>query len=372
LAAVHWKRLAGLALMLAAPLARGVATFSLVTWNTAGNGVADWSTNSPQIQAMGRILAYLDPDVVALQEIPFTNSWRMPEFVRTYLPGFYLSTNSGGDGYVRSVFLSRYPITRSQSWLNRTNLAAFGYDGPFTRDLFEAQVAVPGFALPLHAFTTHAKAGTTATDARRRVAEAAAVSNFLVNSFSPTNYAPYFLAGDLNEDPSRPADTNQQSLPILLSAPTGLLPTLPVNPVTGSGLTIASGSLFARYDHILPCALLFSNISASQVFRTGVLDPLPGDLRSGDDQAASDHLPLCMVFNNPYEQPFRLTAVGVQGRQLRIQWESVPGQAYRVDVSSNLTGWTELVTRLIATSRVSLISIGLGEAPDFFRVGRLP
>jgi hypothetical protein len=40
-------------------------------------------------------------------------------------------------------------------------LGALGYDGPFTRDLFETEIAVPGFAAPLHVFTMHLNATFT-------------------------------------------------------------------------------------------------------------------------------------------------------------------------------------------------------------------
>lgn len=157
-----------LTLALAAASAGAVDSLSVLTYNTAGNGVADWSTNSLQVQAIGREVGYLNPDIITFQEIPFTNSWQIPNFVRAFLPGYFYATNSGGDGYIRSVILSRYPIARSQSWFNRMNLSAFGYNGPFTRDLFEAEISVPGFSQPLRVFTTHLKAGTDATSMQRR------------------------------------------------------------------------------------------------------------------------------------------------------------------------------------------------------------
>ena len=45
----------------------------------------------------------------------------------------------------------------------------------FTRDLFEAEILVPGWTRPLHVFTTHLKAGATNPDdalkrGRKRVA----------------------------------------------------------------------------------------------------------------------------------------------------------------------------------------------------------
>jgi len=349
-----------------------VETLSLVTYNAAGNGVADWSTNSPHVQALGREMAYLQPDVVTFQEIPFTNSWRMPDFVRAYLPGFYLATNSGGDGYIRSVILSRFPITRSQSWLNRTNLAAFGYNGPFTRDLFEAEIAVPGFPLPVHAFTVHLKAGTDTTSAQRRTAEANTISNFLVNAFPSTNFAPYFLSGDMNEDLARPTTSSNFPIQTLVSSPTGLLLTTPVNPITGSRLTISSTSPFARYDYILPCALLFSNIAGSQVFRTSLLNPVPPTLNTNDDRVASDHLPVVMVFRNPYDQPFGLTSVARNAQTVALTCQAVPGQHYRVEISTNLLTWLAVTGDWLATNYSISVSVSANGIANYFRVARLP
>src|ERR1019366_3065208 len=45
----------------------------ILTYNVAGNGVADWSTNAPQVQAVGRELMYLKPDIITFNEIPTTN-----------------------------------------------------------------------------------------------------------------------------------------------------------------------------------------------------------------------------------------------------------------------------------------------------------
>ena len=92
------------------------------------------------------------------------------------------------------------------------------------------------------------------------------------------------LSGDLNEDILRPPASDPQSLQRLVSAPTGLQLTGPVNPFTGSELTISiRDGLTKRYDYILPCAVLFSNLVSSQVFRTDLLNPLPPNLYSDDD-----------------------------------------------------------------------------------------
>ncbi|MCW5555195.1 MAG: immunoglobulin domain-containing protein [Verrucomicrobiae bacterium] len=354
---------------------RPVAGFSLVTYNTHGALVEDWSTNSPQVQAIGRQLQYLQPDIVTFQEIPFTNTWQMPGLVAAYLPGYELATNSGTDGFIRSVIASRFPITRSTKWLDGVSLVNFGYNGTFTRDLFEAQIAVPGFPQPLHVFTTHLKAGQGTDDSARRAAEANAISNFFVNGFLTTNYLrPYLLTGDLNEDPARPPASQPLTVQRLTSVPTGLHLTTPINPFTGEDLTfsIRAANLTRRYDYILPCGLLFSNAADAQVFRSDVLTkPAPPALVD-DSATASDHLPVMMVFNNPYDKPFRLLSAVLADDAFTLTWESVPGQPYLVEVSSNLSAWTVAASNLTATGAQYSFSTNLGSQPQFFRVYRVP
>src|SRR6185436_14323302 len=87
---------------------------TLLTYNVKGNGVTDWSTNTPQVQAIGRQVSYLQPDIITFVEIPYSLSWQMTNFVTAFLPGYSLSMNSGTDNFIRSVIASRHPIARSQ------------------------------------------------------------------------------------------------------------------------------------------------------------------------------------------------------------------------------------------------------------------
>jgi endonuclease/exonuclease/phosphatase family metal-dependent hydrolase len=351
------------------------AGFSVLTYNTHGILAEDWSTNAPQVQAIGRQMQHLQPDIVTFQEIPLAHTWQMVNFVAAYLPGYVLATNSGTDGYIRSVIASRFPITRSQKWLDGASLASFGYAGDFTRDLFEAQIVVPEFPQPLHVFTTHLKSGQGGDDSARRSAEAGAISNFLVAGFLATNALhPYLLTGDLNEDIARPPTSGPQTLQHLTSPPTGLLLTTPLNPFSGSDMTfsIQAASLTKRYDYILPCGLLCSNVTSSQIFRSDLLANPPPPLLSADSATGSDHLPVLMIFNNPYDKPYRLTAVAWRHPTLTLCWEAVPGQSYCLDVSSNLTTWETLASNLLATNHSFTLTTNLDGSPRFVRVHRSP
>jgi endonuclease/exonuclease/phosphatase family metal-dependent hydrolase len=351
--------------------------FSYLTYNCNGNGLTNWGTNTQHVLAIGRQVQYLNPDIITFQEIPVTNNCtaQMVDFVAAFRPGYYLVTNSMSDGYIHSAILSRFPIISSTSWLHGSDLTPYGYTGSgFTRDLFEAQIAVPGFPQPLHVFTAHLKSSTDADSSAKRAAEAGAVSNFFATVYLATNNPqPYVLSGDLNEDILRPSPSNLQPIQRLVSAPTGLQLATAVNPYTDSELTISiRDGLTRRYDYILPCAMLFSNIVSSQVFRTDLLSPLPPNLFSYDDTTASDHLPVFMVFANPFNTPFRLLSIGVTNQIVSLKWESVSDRSYNIEVSSNLTAWTPLAINLTATGADYTFTTNVPGNVKFFRVYRAP
>ena len=348
-----------------------LSALSVLTYNVKGNGVADWSTNSPQVQAIGRIVQHLQPDVITFNEIPQTNGWQMTNFVAAWLPGYSVARNSGTDGFIRSVIVSRYPINESRRWLARTNLTAFGYDGPFTRDLFEAEVAVPYYEQPLHVFTTHLKAGTATNDLLRRGAEANAISNFFVSVFLSSNSNRlYVLAGDLNEDVLRPLSGTHHPIQRLTNAAIGLRLTTPRNPFNSDDRTISSSSPFARFDYILPCAALFSNIATSQVFRTDLLAPRPLTLNSNDSRIASDHLPVLITFNNPYNTPFWITSVNLTNQLLQLRWQASPGRDYTIESSSNLVFWSLVNPSVTATGATMTWTHDAIRPRRFFRLYR--
>ena len=348
---------------------------TLMTYNVKGNGSTDWSTNAPQVQAIGRELLYLNPDIITFNEIPYTNTWQMTNWVKAFMPGFYLATNSGTDNFIRSVIASRFPINRSQKWLDGADLAPFGYTAAnFTRDLFEAEIKVPNWPLPLHVFTTHLKStsGTTYADAAaKRAAEAAAITNFFATNYFalyPTH--PFTLSGDMND-----SNTNAIAIQELISAPTSLRLTNPTNPFTGSINSYDSGSPNERIDFIFPCTLLASNVVSSQVFRTDMLSPLPSGLLKYDSTNASDHLPVLMTFVNPFNTPFRLLSIARTNQSVTLNWESQNNRTFNIETSSNLTVWTPFVSNLLTTTTNSpyvFTTNNIADKIKFFRIYRVP
>ncbi len=327
-----------------------VSGFTLLTYNVAGNGSTDWSTNAPQVRAIGRQMIYLKPDIITFNEVPFTNSWQMTNFVTAFLPGYFLARNSGTDGFLRSVIMSRFPIKRSDKWLDGVSVTEFGADARFARDLFEAEIDVPGLPKPLHIFTTHLKSQADAESAQRRGAEAGAISNFFKTVFLPAfGDRAYVLTGDLNEDVDRPPSSTRQPIQRLANSSTGLRLTTPVNPMTGSPRTISiRGSLTARFDYILPCGSLFSNIVRSEVFRTDLLNPVPDGIEKLDDKTASDHLPVWMEFADPAQIPLAILSASVRDGFVGIAWMSVRGRQYEVQATDDFSTWSSLASGIVS------------------------
>jgi endonuclease/exonuclease/phosphatase family metal-dependent hydrolase len=327
--------------------------FSLLHYNVKGNGATDWTTNAAQVRAIARQLDYLNPDIVTFNEIPVTGMGQMGNWVSAFLPGYFLATNSTSDGFIQSAIVSRYPIARSQSWLGRVNLAAFGYNGPYTRDLFEAEIIVPGQPLPVHVFTTHLKAATDTTSLLRRAAETRAISNFLATVFLPTKGNRFYaLTGDLNEDINRPPSGTQLPIQVLLTSPTGLQLQTPLNPFTGTDLTLSiQGTLNVRFDYLLPSQGLVTNLIRSQIFRTDLLPNPPAPLVASDSATASDHLPVHMEFRNPYAPAVspKLTGGHFSGGQFGFSVKGRAGHAVVIEASTNLQHWVAIQTNVAGT-----------------------
>ena len=347
-------------------------TLTVVHYNVKGNFAADWTTNAAQVQAIARQLLYLNPDVIMLNEIPNGFRHEMTNWMTAFFPTYQLAVSPGTDGTIRSGVISRYPINRSQSWLDGASLTNFGYSGTYTRDLFEAEITVPGATEPLHLFSTHLKSAEDVDSQQRRAAECSAVSNFFVNVFLPTNGTrPYLLSGDLNEDINIPMSQNLQAIQRLLSG-TGLKLTTPLNPFTLTRMTHSiQGALDARFDYVLPAGVLSSNIVNSQVFRTDLLPPpLPLNLNSNDNILASDHLPVVMVFN--YPDPPLVATLSVSNQTATLQWPALVGRKFSVQASTNLTTWTVTASNLVATTAQQTWTTSTANAARFYRVVRVP
>jgi len=347
---------------------------TVVHYNIHGLFNTDWTTNAAQVQAIARQLQYLNPDIIALNEIPAGDRNEMTNWMTAFFPTYTLAISPGTDNSLHSGFISRYPITRSQSWLDGVGLTNFGFAGTFTRDLFEAEITVPGATEPLHIFTTHLKSGPTGDDQDRRAAESSAVSNFFATVFVPAyGNRPYLMTGDLNEDIDIPLSHGNQPIQRLIAAPTGLKLATPLNPFTLSRFTHSiqgSNSLDARIDYVMPAGVLASNLVTSQVFRTDKLNTLPPNLNSNDCIVASDHLPVVMVFR--YPDPQLVTTLTVSDSDAALAWPALIGRRFTVERSVNLASWTVAASNITATTSPQIWTTSANASPAFFRVIRQP
>jgi len=351
-------------------------TVKLLDYNVWGADATNWNTGDPQVQAIGRQLAYQSPDVVTFQEIPDSGLAQMPNIIAAYLPNYFLATNRVSDGNKGNMVVSRWPIIRSRSHLGRSDLTPWGYDGVFTRDLFDAEIAVPGWNEPLHVFSIHLKAFNDPESGPRRAAEASAVSNFFATVFLPVKgQRPYLLAGDFNEDIDRPRSYEQGAMLRIINPATGLQLTTPRNPFNNDERTHSSRNAnpSIRFDYILPGSLLFTNLATNWIFRTDYLNPVPPGLLADDVQTASDHLPLVAIFRNPYYVPAPFTAgIRIENQAGVISWNSVPGNKYVVRGSYNLTSWFDVSPTITATGPSTDWTGALVPTRMFFRIVNVP
>lgn len=357
--------------------ATSVKTFSVVSYNIWGANFEDteanWNTNNARIQQIGRELKFLNADVIGFQEFAITNRGQVTNWVKDFLPGYFVATNSTTAGGPPNIIVSRFPIVRSQSWLARASLSAFGYNGVFARDLFEAEIVVPGMPEHVHVFNVHLKAFADQDNALRRGAEALCLSNWFVTVFlqGPNRTHPYLLMGDMNEDIFRPRTYEQNAINRMANDATGLRLTTPRNPVTNDERTwsIQNSSLTIRFDYIFPSGLLFSNMNSAQVFRSDLSspsNPFPGWLLS-TDSLASDHLPVVMTFNNPF-WPFS-TSIHRAGSTIDLSWESLNNARYRVESSSNLVQWAQQASFVAAGTNTTWEATA-NASEQFYRVVR--
>lgn len=363
-------------------------SWSVMTWNI--RGASGWSDQSESAKAMGRHLAFLQPDIIAFNEIPDSARNRFGDFIQQYLPEHETVVSPGTDGFIRNGVASRFPILASASRLDGVSLSGFGSNSRFTRDLLETKIALPDSTEPLTLFVTHLKAGSTASDLNRRAAEASAVSNYLARVFLPGNRGTdYLLVGDLNEDVFDPPNNTGRPVQRLIGRGTEMFLSQPVNPVSRSTDTWPTGSVSgggggSRLDYILSSVSLQDDLMSVQVFQSeslpwNVWAEQAGDveieLSAQDSRQASDHYPVIAVFNNrnwnsQTSQTASVRVILQPESVLQISHTTHPGFYYWYETSDNLEDWrissgeSQIATGSIMSWRVP---IDLLEGKRFYR-----
>ena len=98
-------------------------------------------------------------------------------------------------------------------------------------------------------------------------------------------------------------------------------------------------------------------------------------MNSNDDKIASDHLPVLMVFNNPFDTPFQLLSIARTNQSATLNWESQNNRNYSIEASTNLTAWSPFATNILTTTTNSPFTFTSNNVADkikFFRIHRAP
>ena len=172
-------------------------SFRLSTWNIETLG----SPSGSEWNASLNVLARIDADIVAIQEVASGESSFVPSFAsQAGYPHHALSVISGTmSGGLRLAVLSRFPITSATSH-SSVSLSGDPLANDISRSLFEVHVAVPGSASDLAVFVVHLKSGSGSTNDFRRAVEIHRLEQ-AISAFKTANpTAPWALMGDFNED----------------------------------------------------------------------------------------------------------------------------------------------------------------------------
>jgi len=95
-----------------------VSNLSMLTYNILGNGASGWTLASTNVQAVGRQLSYLNPDIIGFQEVPEDFRLQMPNFIGSYLPGHYVANGSSTGGSGRSAVASITLLSQDAAKVN--------------------------------------------------------------------------------------------------------------------------------------------------------------------------------------------------------------------------------------------------------------
>src|ERR1043166_4124365 len=208
-------------------------------------GTFELNTNE-QARAVGRIVNYVQPDILLLNEIQRTlvpaNEHALIDWVTNNLPymgtqpgsNFFVAVSDQTDNFSRNAAISVYPIQYETTF----------DDGLRGLHSFEVQLSGTN---RLHVFHAHFKSGNTTnstpTDAQKRQANAQFAAD-TISAWAASNSIPYVFAGDCNvdEDYSQtPIDENYHPITTLFTA--GLAVFGPTD-LIGYSKTISSATAF--------------------------------------------------------------------------------------------------------------------------------
>ncbi len=157
----------------------------------------EWGLGEPgsaEYAAVSNVLARIDADIVALQEVTSDDLERIGAFAAGLGYPYYAVGGLGPfAGGLRNAILSRYPLARIAEVESPEDAREL------TRLTLYAEIFVPDAAIPLHTFALHLKSGYDDADEFRRAIEAERIRDAMRNWGITTSDATILL-GDFNED----------------------------------------------------------------------------------------------------------------------------------------------------------------------------
>lgn len=287
----------------------------LASWNVARN----WGSSTPSIDAaMTRVLRLINPDVLALQEIPesFTAA-QVQAKMNTILPlpgGQQWQVHLGiSDGYIRNALLTRRPMT-----MQITDTVPSSELRGVTGALVDLESTVPR---DLYAMSVHLKCCTGVTETSRRQRHANALAKWFGDIRTPggsinlPTHTPAVVMGDFNfvdPDPQQPEVTLRTG-DITDNATFGpdikgdwdasdLLDVLPTDPFTGDPDTwpASSSSPSSRLDrfYLTDSVLTVANKFVVNTRTMTAAARTAAGVQQLDVETASDHLPVVLDLTN--------------------------------------------------------------------------
>jgi endonuclease/exonuclease/phosphatase family metal-dependent hydrolase len=316
-----------------------------------------------------RILKGLKPDIVVMQEFNCSNSFGIntPAAIRSMIDDTF-GTNFSyfrESGYaIPNGIISRYPLIVSGSWVDSDT-------GVNDRGFAWARIDLPG-TNDLHVVSVHLKASNTTNDVSRRAAEVSELKALISTNF-PTG-AWTIVAGDLNVySETEGAITNFASFLSDSPVPTDL-----------NGGTNTNLGRSQRYDRVLtsfsltnaliPVVLPSNTLSNGLVFVSTNYVPL-GDVppvQYGDSVVSGmQHMAVVKDFKIPYANT-NLIAVDPPALTFEppgiLRWQGDSNLTYSVQISTNLTKWSNLGAATSTTSSFAFTNLIGGNAQQFYRV----
>ncbi len=236
-------------------------------WNIHGNLGTSTAQSGTGAAAIGRILNYLQPDVLLINEVADgtaqVNTSALTQWVTDNLPylaggTFYVAVSTESSDIQRNAAISRYPI-----------LAPFTYADVSSslRGMHSFQLQLAGTSR-LQVFHVHLKCCSDGTSCQTKQDEAQLFSSEIA-AWASTNSTPYIFGGDLNEDEANP---ECPGFPTISTLRDGAM-LVEFKPTTLSGeyrtWSTAPATPSIRFDYILAAT---NRLSPTSAFEFSTMD----------------------------------------------------------------------------------------------------